>query len=157
MIEVQVSSDTLSKSEARAKEMGTLRNSITGGQGNLAGFVGEQVVADYYGFTIKNTYDYDLVTECGKRVDVKTKRTTVKPKPYYECSIAAFNTKQKCDAYFFVRVSDDMKTAWMLGYKMKDEYFQQAKFLRKGDVDPDNNFTVRADCYNLPIRELEQP
>ena len=156
MIEVQVSSDTLSKSKARAKEMGNLKNSITKGQGNLAGFVGEQVVADYYGFTIKNTYDYDLVTKGGKKVDVKTKRTTVEPKPYYECSIAAFNTKQKCDTYFFVRVSNDMKTAWILGYKMKDEYFQQAKFLKKGDIDPDNNFTVKADCYNLPIYELEQ-
>lgn len=156
MIEVQVSEDILIKSANRAKEMGRLKNSITEGQGNLSGFVGEQVVSDYYGFTIKNTYDYDLVTKGGKKVDVKTKRTIVKPKPHYECSIGAFNTKQKCDIYFFVRVSNDLKTAWILGYKMKEEYFKRAKLLKKGDIDPDNSFTVKADCYNLPISELDQ-
>jgi hypothetical protein len=29
-----------------------------------------------------------------------------------------------------------------------------ATFMKKGDVDPSNNFTVRADCYNLRIDKL---
>ena len=41
----------------------------------------------------------------------------------------------------------------MLG---KDEYFKKATFLKKGDVDPSNNYTVRADCYNLKINELQE-
>lgn len=156
MIEISITDECYQKSEKRAKELGKIKNSITNGEGNLAGFIGEQVVSDYYNFRIENTYDYDLLDACGRRIDVKTKRTTVKPKDYYECSIAAYNTSQNCDAYFFVRVSKDMKLAWILGYKMKNAYFKEAKFLKKGQVDPDNNFTVKADCYNIPISKLDQ-
>jgi len=156
VIEVKVKDSALRSAKARAESLGKLKNSITKGQGNIAGFLGEQVVADYYGFTISNTYDYDLITPAGKKVDVKTKRTKVKPKDHYECSIAAYNTKQRCDTYFFVRVSNDMKTAWILGYKMKEDYFKKSKFLKKGDVDPDNNFVVKADCFNLPISDLDE-
>jgi len=28
--------------------------------------------------------------------------------------------------------------------------------MRKGEVDPSNNFTVRADCYNLRIDKLDE-
>ena len=28
--------------------------------------------------------------------------------------------------------------------------------LAKGDVDPTNNYTVRASCYNLAIEDLEE-
>ena len=38
----------------------------------------------------------------------------------------------------------------------KNQYFQKAKFLKKGDVDPANNYTVRASCYNLAIEDLEE-
>ena len=37
----------------------------------------------------------------------------------------------------------------------KSDYFDDAKFLKKGQVDPDNNFKVKADCYNLPINKLK--
>jgi hypothetical protein len=38
----------------------------------------------------------------------------------------------------------------------KNEYFQQAKYLKKGEVDPSNNYTVRATCYNLTIDKLKE-
>jgi len=66
--------------------------------------------------------------------------------------VAAYNTTQGCKAYVFTRICNDK--AWILGWKGKDEYYQQAKFLTKGDVDPLNNFTVKADCYNLKISDL---
>jgi hypothetical protein len=28
--------------------------------------------------------------------------------------------------------------------------------MKKGDVDPDNNFKVRADCHNLSYSELKE-
>ena len=98
-----------------ADELGELNNSITGGQGNLAGFVGEVVVAEIIEAEHNNTYDSDLTWFDNITIDVKTKRTTVAPKDYYECSIAAYNTKQKCDLYAFCRVNANLDTLWFLG------------------------------------------
>ena len=40
MIEVELTPDMLSRAKKKAKEMGQLRNSITKGDGNVAGFLG---------------------------------------------------------------------------------------------------------------------
>lgn len=154
MQEISVTSDMVAHAMQKAKEMGRLNNSITRGQGNISGFIGEEVARHILGGKENNTYDYDLITDQGLTVDVKTKRTSVAPKTFYECSVAAFNTKQNCDYYAFVRVHNDMHTAWFLGVYPKGKYFEDAKYLRKGEVDPSNNFTVKADCYNIPISSL---
>lgn len=155
MKDINVTPEMLTKAINKAKEMGQLNNSITRGQGNIAGFVGEEVARHVLDGEESNTYDYDLITKKGLRIDVKTKRTSVKPKDYYECSVAALNTKQDCDYYAFVRVHNDMHTAWFLGVYPKEEYYKDATFLKKGEVDSSNNFTVKSDCYNLPISSLK--
>jgi len=33
---------------------------------------------------------------------------------------------------------------------------QEAKFYKKGEVIDDNNFKVRADCYNMKINQLQE-
>ena len=153
MIQVEITDEMLVAAREKATEMGQLNNSILKGQGSLAGFVGEQVVMKILGGKWENTYDYDINVD-NVRVEVKTKQTTIQPLPHYECSVAAFNIKQNCDAYAFVRVLKDFSIGWFLGVMKKDEFFQKAKKLKKGEVDPSNNFTVRADCYNLRIDEL---
>lgn len=153
MIQVEITDEMLLAAREKATEMGELNNSILKGQGSLAGFVGEQVVMKILGGKWENTYDYDINVN-NVRIEVKTKQTTVQPLPHYECSVAAFNIKQNCDAYAFVRVLKDFSVGWFLGVMKKDEFFQKAKRLKKGEVDPSNNFTVRADCYNLRIDEL---
>lgn len=154
MIEVSIDPGLVASARSKAAEMGLLNNSIAQGQGSLSGFIGEFLAADHLGAEVRNTYDYDLVMPDGKRIDVKTKRTNYKPKPEYSCSIAAFNTRQQCDIYFFVRVKNDLSIAWLLGGYDKTQYFKDATFHRAGDVDPANNFTFKADCYNLPISAL---
>ena len=155
MIEVIITQDMIDTARQKATEMGSLRNSIRNGNGNLVGFIGEQVALHVMGGSEANTYDYDMITEDGRKVDVKTKQTTVKPKTFYECSVAKFNTTQKCDMYAFVRVKNTLDVAWFLGVMDKDKYYEMATPLKKGDIDPSNNFTVRADCYNLKIEELQ--
>ena len=153
MIKVEITEDMVAAANNKAIEMGKLNNSILNGAGNIAGFIGEQISLKVLGGQWNNTYDYDIMVG-DKRIDVKTKQTTVTPLPHYECSIAAFNVKQKCDAYAFVRVLKDLSTGWFLGVLEKDAYFNAATFMKKGDIDPSNNFTVRADCYNLRIDKL---
>jgi hypothetical protein len=48
----------------------------------------------------------------------------------------------------------DYSMGWYLGYCTPAEYFDKANFVKKGDFDPSNNWTSHADCYNLPIQEL---
>ena len=152
---VNITQDMRDYAEQEALRMGKLNNSILSGKGNTAGFIGELVAHQIFGGTIANTYDYDLILTNGLTVDVKTKRVTSAPRPHYECSVAAFNTKQQCDAYAFVRVDSKCKKAWFLGAMGKQEYFDAARFMKKGDVDPSNNFIVKADCYNLPLARLD--
>jgi hypothetical protein len=135
--------------------MGTLRNSIERGEGNLAGFLGELVYLEVEGGRWDNTFEYDVVRPDGTTVDVKTKRTKVAPKPFYDCSVADFNTSQNCDYYAFVRVSYDNSVGWYLGKLPRQKFYDVARFMRRGELDPSNNFTVKADCYNVAISELE--
>lgn len=155
MIEVGITLQMIDAARTKAAEMGALNNSILRGQGNIAGFIGEQVALHVMGGKWDNTYNYDIVLDDGTKVDVKTKQTSVEPKMNYECSIHAGSRKQDCDLYAFVRVKKDLTTAWFLGVKNRGEYFREASYLKKGDKDPSNNFTVRSDCYNLPISQLD--
>lgn len=154
VVEVNITDDMVLKARKLSSEMGVLRNSIMKGDGNIYGFLGELMVANYFGVFPANSYDYDLILPNGMSVDVKTKSTSVKPKLVYDCSIAAYNTKQQCDAYVFCRVKNNMTVGWILGYATKKDYFKRASLLKKGDFDPSNNFSVKADCYNMKISEL---
>jgi len=151
IIEVIPSKESIEEATKMAEEMGTLKNSITEGDGNVAGFLGEVLVRKLLKAEQKNTYDYDLVLKDGKTVDVKTKRTKVKPRLSYECSVAKLNTRQKCDYYAFIRITKTMSRAWFIGLIPKNTYFSNSKFMKKGEVDEDNDFTVKSDCYNMSI------
>lgn len=135
----------------------SLRGSITSGQGNIFGALGEIIIFDTFvdaGFNVDfdSTYDYDLKIE-GCTVDVKTKRTTVTPQPHYLCSISAHNTRQECDFYFFVRVLEDLSQCFLLGYKRKEDFFAEADFNEKGSSDV-NGWKFKDDCYNIKIKDL---
>jgi hypothetical protein len=43
-----------------------------------------------------------------------------------------------------------------LGVYDKQSYFKDARLLKEGDIDSDNNFRVKANCYNMPIKQLVQ-
>jgi hypothetical protein len=47
-----------------------------------------------------------------------------------------------------------MTKGWILGWLNKEDYFKAALFLKKGHIDPSNNWKVLTDCYNLPINML---
>ena len=155
MLEVRVSDDILLQARDLAEDLGKLHNSITSGQGNVAGFIGELIVADLLNAERQNTKDYDLVLPDGSTVDVKTKRTSVEPKTHYDCSVARFSLHQQCDKYAFCRVKNDYTVCWFLGLISHDKYFELARELKKGDIDPSNNYTVKADCFNLSIEDLQ--
>jgi hypothetical protein len=151
--EVVIRPEWIKQAQEEAQSMGVLKNSITQGQGNVFGFLGEIMVADFLQCQKKNTMDYDLL-HGDIRIDVKTKACTSTPRLSYDCSVAAMNTTQKCDYYVFVRVLKNMKIGWILGYKSKDDYYKEAKFIKKDEFDGSNNFYAHCACYNLKISQL---
>ena len=155
MIKTDINDSMLKAAKEKAEDMGRLNNSITKGHGNLSGFLGEEVAKTIIGGYLDNTFDYDLMTPDGITYDIKTKRCKSEPKEFYECSVASFNIKQKCDRYAFVRIKDN-KEAWYLGWLDKKEYFDKAEFHKKGETDSSNGFKFKADCYNVRISELNK-
>ncbi|MEK9954618.1 MAG: hypothetical protein VW577_04345 [Pelagibacteraceae bacterium] len=153
MIEVEITTQMIDNARVKAKELGHLRNSITKGAGNLIGFIGEEITKSCLGGELVNTYDYDLVLEDGTTVDVKTKATNYTPKDNYACTVPAYNTKQKCDAYAFVRVKRDLTVGWYLGMLPKEDFFDMAEHFKKGDLD-DSGFVYKSDCYETKILDL---
>jgi hypothetical protein len=158
-IEIDITQEMVDRASEKAQEMGELRNSIRRGSGNLAGFLGEEIVlAAWGGSESHNTYQHDITFE-GTSFEVKTKDRTVAPRAGYEASVANFNTAQRADFYVFVslyRVKEtgDYTRGYIIGIIQKETYKDRAKFLKVGDVDPSNGWKVSADCYNLPYDDL---
>lgn len=156
MIEVIPTKHQIAIAKRKSKEMGVLNNSITEGKGNIYGFLGELLVNACIKGKVKNTYDYDICKD-NIKIDVKTKTCTSPPKPHYYCSVAAYNIRQKCDVYFFVRIMEDFSKAWILGGCSKDYFYKNAQLNKKGTIDESSDYKwkFKADCYNLPISKLK--
>lgn len=157
MIEVIPTKRQIALARKKAEAMGVLNNSITKGKGNVYGFLGEILANVYIKGKVKNTYDYDIVKD-NIKIDVKTKTCTSPPQPHYYCSVAAFNIRQKCDVYVFVRIMEDFSRAWILGGSSKDYFYRYAQLNKKGTIDESSQFKwkFKADCYNLPISKLKK-
>ena len=153
MIEVEIKKEWVEESKKKAKEMGRLKHSILKGKGNITGFLGEYMVANYLKAKIENTYDYDLVKH-NIKIDVKSKKCSSIPRMEYDCSVPAYNTKQKCDYYIFTRILDDYKTGWILGIISKEKFFKSARLYKKGEVDKSNYLEFKEDSYNIKIKDL---
>jgi hypothetical protein len=72
MIEIKIKKEWLEDAKKKSEKMGRLKHSILKGKGNITGFLGEYMVADYLKAKIENTYDYDIV-KCDIKIDVKSK------------------------------------------------------------------------------------
>ena len=73
-------------------------------------------------------------------------------------NIFDFNTTQKCNYYFFVGVSDDLKNAYLYGYIKPIDFYNISTFNKKNEIDPNGNgvWTFKDDCYNLQIGKLNK-
>jgi hypothetical protein len=154
-MDVKITHDMKLIAKAKAKKLGKLKDSILEGKGNEAGILGEIAVASLPQFSRVNTYDYDVVGVDGRKWDVKTKQRNVPIQPHYHGTVADFNTKQKCNGYIFVSVYGD--TAQIVGWILRGAFYKKAKFYKEGELDPssDLGWKFRADCYNLPYKELK--
>jgi hypothetical protein len=144
------------KKEARvvAKQMGELKNSFMKGARNYDGILGELVSLEHLGAEKQSCKDFDGRLKDGRTVDVKTKRTKVEPKPFYDCSISEFSLHQRCDVYVFTRYNNQSDVVYLLGYLSKPDFFSKAKKYNKGDIDTSNNMQFKTTSYNVAISDL---
>lgn len=149
----------------RAKEryeFGELNNSVTNGDGNITGALGEILLIDRFGEDVidTSTYEYDLLIK-GKKIEVKTKRQRFYPEPYHYVNFFDFNPNQQCDWYCFVIVDYELKNGWIVGWKSKEDFIKESIFKKKGDKDDtyaaDSTWTFAHDCNCIKIRDLDKP
>lgn len=157
-IRVHFTNSQLKLARQRAERLGTLNRSFTQGRSNLYGMLGEIIVANFTGSTVADTYDYDLIDPEGRKLDVKTKKTTstATPPGHYTATVWGGNTRQRCDAYVFVRICAnlDLKLAFICGWMSKPDFYAQAVEYKKGQVDSSNGYQVHADCWNIRVDKL---
>jgi hypothetical protein len=146
-----------------ANDLGGIKNSITRGDGNYAGRLGELALAKHLGVEVEDSKDYDIIHD-GKKIEVKTKRRAVKPQPYYTVNIAATSLHQKPDIYAFLSMEyldrdsgghySDLLNIWLCGYKNAEQFFEEASFWPKGTPDPPA-FKTHRDMYVMKIKDLD--
>ena len=141
-----------------------LKGSVTKGEGNIFGALGEIIIYDIYKskgsiVDFNSTYDYDMIID-GHKVDIKSKKYTSRftPSIKWNLNISDYNTNQKCDYYFFVGISDNLEVAYLYGYIKPELFYKVSAFNKKGEIDPNGNgiFRFKGDCHNINISQLEK-
>jgi hypothetical protein len=136
-----------------------LKNSITNGESQLHGAVGEVIAMELLrsrGNEVKyeGDYNYDLISN-GKKIDVKTIKSNHEPKDEYNANISAFNHTQQTDYYLWCYVSLDMTYGYVIGYLDKDEFYRIAELKKKGEIDY-GEWIFKSDTYTTKIKNLKK-
>tara|TARA_R100001377_G_scaffold82600_1_gene63151 strand:+ start:511 stop:1053 length:543 start_codon:yes stop_codon:yes gene_type:complete len=171
MIELPFDKEMIARSKQKAMSLGYINNSILKGAGNLAGYLGEEALAPYVDAEIVSNnrgldkYNYDLLVQT-QRVEVKTKRRTVAPRPNYDVSVAETSSHQRPDIYAFISLEFDrvtkthpkqyygLKKIWLCGFMPANEFWERSELWEKGKIDKTNNFKTHVNMYNLSVRDL---
>lgn len=135
-----------------------LRNSITEGQSQIYGALGEVMVMNFFKLYYENveyvgSYDFDLKIN-GKKIDVKTIKTDKEPTKDFNANISAYNITQQTDFYLWCSVSENMKYGYIIGYLEKDEFYKIAQLKKKGEIDW-GNWVFKSDTYTTQIKNIK--
>jgi len=166
MIEVPIT-EPIRKAAAKLADHKVYSRSMRGKEANIVGAYGEVIVYSYLRdlklspvFAHKTTHDIEVrdIT-----FDVKTKERTVEPKPYYDCTVPAYNhSHQRPNLFVFVSLKSNKKrgpnrftNAWVLGMISYSDLERKARYWEKGQIDPDNGWKASIDCFNVQISDLK--
>lgn len=151
MIEIKYTNDQLERAD-HLYDFHNIKNSITQGESQIWGALGEVIIMDMYKVKYEGVADYDCIIN-GHKVDVKTKKTSVEPRPDYNCSIVGTSVHQKCDYYFFLRINTELPVAYLMGWMPRKDFLTKASFNLKGEKETPI-FDFREDCFNLPMSDV---
>ncbi len=126
----------------------------------LAGYIGEKIIMEV--LKIKedaDDYNFDLISNKGKKLEVKTITCKFQPPPSYLCTVNSHDLngvhKQKADYYIFLRILNDFSQGWILGWISCSDFFKYGEYAEKGTDFGKFEF-VKANATVLPISELNK-
>lgn len=165
MIEILITKDIVDYANKKLAHVNTQNNlglSKFGSEKNriLVGYIGERIMMKYLGLkNDEDKYDYDLISNKGKRLEVKTITCKFKPKTHYWCTVNSHDLsgvyKQNADYYIFLRILNNYSKGWILGWIDCDEFFEKGEFIAKGKDFGKFQF-VKANATILPINKLNK-
>lgn len=165
MIEILIGQDIIQYARNKLEHVNTRDNlglSKFGSERNriLIGYIGERIIMKF--LELKNDrddYQYDLISNNGKRLEVKTITCKFKPRPDFWCTVNSHDLygvyKQDADYYIFLRILNDYSKGWILGWISCEEFFKKGEFVEKGRDFGKFKF-VKANATILLISELNQ-
>lgn len=138
-IEIKITTNMFEIANKRAIEMGELKYSFMKGKRNLIGTLGEEMYKFYVPNSIfVNTEEYDFLFKT-KKIDVKARTVSFKPKNHYGFAIdteAKELKDQNVDWYVFCGVHKSYKIGWILGFLKKKEFLDLSREVFKGQPRP---------------------
>ena len=113
MIEVEITREQIKRAKS-LYDFKVLANSIMQGKSNKYGAIGEILAYDYFCKTkevvFESTFDYDMIVD-GFTIDIKTKRTTVRPEPHFNCSISNSKSSWFLNLNIFIYTSNNLNSS----------------------------------------------
>ena len=165
MIEISITQDIIDYASVKLDNVNTHDNLGLSKFGSertriLVGYIGERIIMKYLGLrNDEDKYHYDLVSNNGKKLEVKTITCKFKPLSHYWCTVNSHDLtgvyKQSADFYIFLRILNDYSKGWILGWISCEDFFKKGEFVRKGKDFGKFQF-VKANATILPIGQLNQ-
>lgn len=155
VIELSVTDVVAEAARLRSGDIKDLNRSFSTGEYVLGSLICEEVVARYLGVRIDSTFDFDLKLKDGRKADVKSSTTHIKPDHTFDARVPAKNVRQKTDIYIFTRILKDHSTVWICGWLSKYDYLMNAWFFERGETCPFNRrITYQGSTFVLPVGDL---
>jgi hypothetical protein len=157
-IEFDVTPEQLARAE-KWFSFKELKDSITNGDGNLAGALGEVVFMDYLSNTGRvadyvGTHGHDL-TFGGYTMEIKTKRSNYAPKPNHNATVAVTSRHQNPDVYVFAQCLYDYAKLWLCGWMFREDFYEQSIFYEAGEHDVNApSFVYSRASNNILLKHL---
>jgi len=164
VIELNINKDLIKIAENRANSVNVLSKKLSkyGSEKKriFEGYLGEEIIKDFLKINkTQDKYNYDFISNKGKKLEVKTVSCSFKPLENYLCTVNShsekYTHKQKADYYIFLRIIKDYSKCWILGWIECDLFFKKGKFIQKGTDFNKFKFT-KANATVLEIKELNK-
>ncbi len=125
-----------------------------------AGFLGEIVARDFLGYieTPGVNWNYDLISQDGARLEVKTKRTRHAPRPLFSCGVSTRSDHQRPDYYVFMFARYDLSELWFIGVVSFETFRKESQIVKEGESDGrgDPNWRASADQRYMTVQDVER-
>ena len=164
---MKINREILWLAEKRIENIPILKNSIRGKEANLIGSIGEVLFEKFIqeqGLMLdkeegeQEKFNHDFVIDGKFTVDVKTKERSVKPKSYYDCTVAQESLEhQKPDFFYFISLLKKggiFTEGFLLGAINTSNLLTKGDFWGAGEIDARNGKRIRVDCISIEIKDL---